>query len=223
LTGLAENAIYTEIKYVEMRLEELSLREELWIAEPESAVRTTMLMGAIQRSKELIHTVTNLPPSEIAHMTITTSARICAAVGYIPTAVLTLLNLITGRTDSTTEAQVQAVVDAAEYPNLVTELANALETKFEGMSAADKETDIVGSLCSKMRLLARCYPYQIRTIVGPAPSQDTRQDTSITAVHPNEVTITPQAWPSIYGDLDDVFPVEDIQWDFILSSFTGFS
>ncbi|KAJ5228895.1 hypothetical protein N7489_009603 [Penicillium chrysogenum] len=218
-----ENAIHTEIKYVEMRLEELSLREELWIAEPESAVRTTMLMGAIQRSKELIHTVTNLPPSEIAHMTITTSARICAAVGYIPTAVLTLLNLITGRTDSTTEAQVQAVVDAAEYPNLVTELANALETKFEGMSAADKETDIVGSLCSKMRLLARCYPYQIRTIVGPAPSQDTRQDTSITAVHPNEVTITPQAWPSIYGDLGDVFPVEDIQWDFILSSFTGFS
>ncbi|KAJ5045348.1 hypothetical protein NUH16_002164 [Penicillium rubens] len=175
------------------------------------------------RSKELIHTVTNLPPSEIAHMTITTSARICAAVGYIPTAVLTLLNLITGRTDSTTEAQVQAVVDAAEYPNLVTELANALETKFEGMSAADKETDIVGSLCSKMRLLARCYPYQIRTIVGSVPSQDARQDTSISAVHPNEVTITPQAWPSIYGDLGDVFPVEDIQWDSILSSFTGFS
>ncbi|OQE19644.1 hypothetical protein PENFLA_c018G08433 [Penicillium flavigenum] len=218
-----ENAIRTEIKYVEMRLEELSLREELWIAEPGSAVRTTMLMGVIQRSKELIHTITNLPPSEIAHMTITTSAHICAAVGYMPTAVLTLLNLITGRPDSTTEAQVQAVVDAAEYPNLVTELANALETKFEGMSAADKETDIVGSLCSKMRLLARCYPYQIRTIVGTVLSQDTRQDTSMMAVHPNESAMTPQVWPSIYGDLGDVFAAEDIQWDSILSSFTGFS
>ncbi|CAG8890052.1 unnamed protein product [Penicillium egyptiacum] len=218
-----ESAMRTEIKYVEMRLEELSLREELWIAEPASAVRTTMLMGIIQRSKELIHTVRDLPVSEIVHMTITTSARICAAVGYMPTAVLTLLNLITGPTDSTTEAQVQAIVDAADYPNLVTELAKALETKFEGMSAADKETDIVGSLCSKMRLLARCYPYQIRAIIGTAPSQDARQDTSVMAVHANEVAMTPQVWPSIYGDLGDIFPVEDIQWDSILSNFTGFS
>ncbi|KAF7136876.1 hypothetical protein CNMCM5793_006491 [Aspergillus hiratsukae] len=217
------NAIRTEIKYVEMRLEELSLREELWIAEPASAVRTTMLIGIIQRSKELIHTIRNLPVSEIALMTITTSARICAAVGYMPTAVLTLLKLITGPTDSAMEAQVQAVIDAAEYPNLVTELANALETKLEGMSAADKETDIVGSLCSKMRLLARCYPYQIRAIVGTAPSQDTRQDTSMMAVDANEVAMTPPVWPSIYGDLGDIFPVDDIQWDSLLSNFTNFT
>ncbi|KOS37587.1 hypothetical protein ACN38_g11626 [Penicillium nordicum] len=208
-----------------MRLEELSLRGELWIAEPASAVRTTMLVGVIQRSKELIHMVKNLPVSEIAHMTISTSARICAAVGYIPTAVLTLLNLITSPIDSSMEAQVQAVVDAAEYPKVVTELANALETKCEGMSAADKETDIVGSLCSKMRLLARCYPYQIRAIVGSAPSQDVSQDTSMIAVHTNEFAVTPQVWPdgSTYGDLDDMFPIDDIQWDSLLSDFTGFS
>ncbi|CAI7574259.1 unnamed protein product [Penicillium discolor] len=220
----AENAIRTEIKYVEMRLEELSIRDELWIAEPASAFRTTMLMGVIQRSKELIHMVRNLPVSEIAQMTISTSARICAAVGYMPTAVLTLLNLTISPTDSFMEAQVQAVVDAAEYPNVVIELTNALETRCEGMSAADKETDIVGSLCSKMRLLARCYPYQIRAIVGSAPSQDVSQDTSI-AVHTNEVAVTPQVWPdgSTYGDLGDMFPVDDIQWDSLLSDFTGFS
>jgi hypothetical protein len=209
-----------------MRLEELSLREELWSAEPASAVRTTMLMGIIQRSKELIDTIRNLPASAIAQMTITTSARVCAAVGYMPTAVLTLLKLMAGPTDPAMEAQVQAVVDAAEYPNLVTELANALETRLEGMSAADKETDIVGSLCSKMRLLARCYPYQIRAIVGIAPSQDARQDTSMMAVHANEVAMTPQVWPSIYGDLGDVFPVGNMQWDSLLSdltNFTGFS
>ncbi|CRL22066.1 Fungal transcriptional regulatory protein, N-terminal [Penicillium camemberti] len=220
-----ENAIRTEIKYVEMRLEELSLRGELWIAEPASAVRTTMLMGVIQRSKELIHMVRNLPVSEIAQMTISTSARICAAVGYMPTAVLTLLNLITDPTDSSMEAQVQAVVDAAEYPNVVIELASTLETRCEGMSAADKETDIVGSLCSKMRLLARCYPYQIRAIVGSAPSQDVTRDTSMMVVHANEVAVPPQVWPdgSTYGDLGDMFPVDDIQWDSLLSDFTGFS
>ncbi|RAL01155.1 uncharacterized protein BO80DRAFT_464812 [Aspergillus ibericus CBS 121593] len=212
------NAIRTEIKYIEMRLEELSLREVLWIAEPASAVRTTMLMSLIQRSKEVIHTIHNLPVSEIAQMTIITSAHICAAVGYIPTAVMTLLKLITGPTptDPAMEAQVQAIVEVADYPNLVTELANTLETRLEGMSAADLEMDIVGSLCSKMRLLARCYPYQIRAIVG---------DTSMMAAAPtNVITMTPPVWPSIYGDLDDsMFPVDNIQWDSLLSSFTGFS
>ncbi|BAE66532.1 unnamed protein product [Aspergillus oryzae RIB40] len=200
-----------------------ALREELWLAEPASAVRTTMLMGIIHRSKELIQTITNLSVSEIAQMAITTSARICATVGYMSTAVLTLLNLSTGLTNSAREAQVQAVVDAADYPNLVTELASALETKFEGMSAADKEMDVVGSLCSKMRLLARCYPYQIRAIVGSAPSQDARQDTSMMVVHANEAAMTPQVWPSIYGDMSDIFPVDDMQWDSLLSNFTGFS
>ncbi|KAF9888507.1 hypothetical protein FE257_008614 [Aspergillus nanangensis] len=217
------NAIRTEIKYVEMRLEELSLREELWIEEPASAVRMTMLIRLIQQSKELIQTIRNLPVSEIAQMTITTSAHLCAAVGYIPTAVLTLLNLITGPTDLVMEAQVQAVVDVVEYPNLVTELANALDTKFEGMSAADKETDIVGSLCIKMRLLARCYPHQIRAIVGAAPSQGASQDPSMMAIHASEVAMTPQVWPSIYSDLGDIIPVDDIQWDSLLSSFTGFT
>lgn len=107
---------------------------------------------------------------------------------------ITLLNLITGPTNSAMEAQVEAVIDAADYRNLVTELAKALETKFEGMSAIDKETDIVGSLCSKMRLLARCYPYQIQAIIGAAPSQDKRQDARMTAIHTNEVTMAPQVW-----------------------------
>lgn len=208
-----------------MRLEELSLREELWTAEPASAVRTAMLMGIIQRGKELIHTIRNLQPSEIAQMTVTTSSRVCAAIGYMPTAVLTLLKLVTASTDSAVEAQVQAVVDAADYPNLVTELATALERQFKGMSAADRETDIVGSICSKMRLLARCYPYQVRAIVGNAPSQDARQEnTSMAVGHANDdATMTSQAWPFIYGDLGNMFAVDDIQWDSLLSDFTGFN
>lgn len=207
-----------------MRLEELSLREELWISEPASAVRTAMLMNMIQRSKELIHTIKSLPVSEISQMTITTSARICAAVGYMPKGVLTLLDFIVGPIDPAKEAQAQAVVDAAEYPTLVTELANVLETRCGGMPAADKEADIVGSFCSKMRLLARCYPYQVWAIVGSVPSQDPRQDVPMMAVQPNEVDMTPQAWPSIDGsNLGDMFAVDDIQWDSLLSNFTGFS
>ena len=180
------------------------------MTEPASTVRTSMLMGMIHRSKELIHMVRYLPASEIAQITITTSARICAAVGYMPAAVLTLLNLITNPTASTIETQVPTI-DTTEYPHLVIDLATALETRVEGLSAAEKEMDIVGSLCSKMRLLARCYPYQIRAIV---PSQEARQDTSMMeAAMP----------PSIYGDLGDMFSVDDIQWDALLSNFTMFN
>ncbi|OJK02999.1 hypothetical protein ASPACDRAFT_113576 [Aspergillus aculeatus ATCC 16872] len=233
------NALRIEIEYAELRLEELSLREDLWTAEPASAVRTTMLMDLIQRSKELIRTASQLPVSEIAQVNIATTAHVCAAVGYVPTAVFTLLRLITTTTlggptnnDSAIEPQVQAVVGAADYPNLITELANALDTQFEGMATAAKEADVTGSLCLKMRLLARCYPYQIRAVLGSAtvPSNqptDSRQDPSMMAVDAaNEATIPPppQIWPSVYGDdnLDDIFPVDDIQWDSLLSNFTGF-
>jgi hypothetical protein len=222
INTVTENATRIEIKHAEIRLEKLCLREELWIAEPDSAVRITMLISMIQRSKELIQMIRNLPVAEIAQMTITTCARICTAVGYIPSAVMTLLKLIASPTDSAMQAQIQTVIDEADYPNLVTELAKALETRVEGMSVADKETDIVGSLCSKMRLLERCYPYQIRAIVGNAPSQPARQDSSMMAVQGAEVAMTPQFWPSIDGDLEDILPLEDIQWDSLLSNFTGF-
>ncbi|KAJ5171961.1 hypothetical protein N7492_004554 [Penicillium capsulatum] len=216
------NAIHTEVKYIEMRLEELCLRDELWTSEPNSSVRITMLMGIIQRSKELVCAIKDLPFSEIAHMTIITNARICAAVGYMPTAVLTLLSLVTGSVDSDAEAQARAVVDAADYPNLVRELATALETKLKGMSASDKETDVVGSICSKMRLLARSYPHQIRAAVGNVSSQDARPNTSLSAVQANEAVIAPPIWPSIDTDLGHSFPIDDIQWDSLLSGFTGF-
>jgi hypothetical protein len=182
-----------------------------------------MLIGIIQRSKELIHIIRSLPASEIAQMTIMSSARVCAAVGYIPSAVFTLLNIIANTTDSTLEAQVQAIVHEADYPNVVTELANALETRCGEMSTAEKEMDIVGSLCLKMRLLARCYPYQIRATIGGGPSQDSMQDTSTMAVPANEHAMMPQVWPSPYGDPGDIFPMDDIQWDSLLSDFTGFS
>lgn len=207
-----------------MRLEELSLREDLWIAEPASAVRTTMLISTVQRSKELIHIIRNLPSPEIDHMPITISGHLCAAMGYMPIAVMSLVTSIsTGSANSAMEAQVQAIVDEADYATLVTEVANTMETKFEGMSAADKEADILGSVFSKMRLLAWCYPYQIKAIIGNAPtSQDASQYTSMMTLDANEAAMT-QAWPSINGDADDMLPIDDIQWDQLIGYFTGAS
>lgn len=193
----------------------------MWISEPASTVRTTMLMDMIHQSKCLILTIKNIPTPEISQMAINTCAHICAAVGYLSTAALTLFKLITSSDNSDREIQVQAVVEAADYSNIVTELAVVLETRLPGMSAADKEADVVGSLCSKMRLLARCYPYQVREIVGNVPSR--AQDVSMAADNTDGTAMTPQPWPFIYGDLDDMFPTDDIQWDSLLRSFTGFN
>ncbi|KAJ5726025.1 uncharacterized protein N7483_007382 [Penicillium malachiteum] len=216
------NAIRTEIKYAEMRVEEFCFREELWIADPVNPIRITMLMNMIQRSKELIQTIINLPASEIIQITITTSARVCAALGYIPTAVLSLLTILTRHNGSATDDQVQAVVDAADYPNIVTELADALEIRFAQLSAQERETDVVGSLCSKMRLLARCYPYQVRGVVGSLHSQDARQSVSSVVAHNDEMATTPEVWPPVYEEFGEIFPMDDLQWDSLLSDFTGF-
>ncbi|PYH74337.1 uncharacterized protein BO88DRAFT_430921 [Aspergillus vadensis CBS 113365] len=234
-------ALTTELKYTEMRLEDPSLREDLWTTDPATTIRTTMLMTLIRRSKELIQTVTDLPVSEIPQLTVITNARICAAVGYIPTAVLALLNLITSSssTPNQDQNQIQSIITTADYPTLVTSLATALETKLQHeqgkrmLSATDKEMDVVGSLCSKMRLLARCYPYQVRAVVG---NDATRRDnmslsTATSMDHQLDVSrddgeVVPQDWMpddnnnSIYGDVEGIFNVDDIQWDALLRDFT---
>ncbi|RAK83938.1 hypothetical protein BO79DRAFT_290839 [Aspergillus costaricaensis CBS 115574] len=249
-------ALTTELKYTEMRLEDPSLREDLWTTDPATTIRTTMLMTLIQRSKELIQMVTNLPVSEIPLLTVITNARICAAVGYIPTAVLALLNLIKSTSSSSsssssssktnqdhTQTQIQTIITTANYPTLVTSLATALETKLQHenrkwmLSAADKEMDVVGSLCSKMRLLARCYPYQVRGVVTVVGNDTTARDgtslstTTTSTDHQLDISrddgeMVPQDWMpdidsnSIYGDVEGMFNVDDIQWDALLRDFT---
>ncbi|OQE27483.1 hypothetical protein PENSTE_c004G01621 [Penicillium steckii] len=221
------NAVRTELHYAEMRLEELSLREQLWTGESNSAFRVNMLMTMIQKGREVIHTIRNLPKSEIAEMTIITSAHICAAVGYIPTAVMSILNNITNVEVPIMDAEVQAVLEAADYPHVVADLANALDTRLVGMSAADREWDITGSLCSKMRLLARCYPYQVKAIVGSTLSKDVGQSMSLVdAAQSSEDSIAPQLWSSTEGNdriPEDMLPIDEIQWESLLSDFTGFN
>lgn len=178
-------------------------------------------MTIISRGREVIQTLQTLRASEIAQITINTCAHVCAAVSYISTAIFTLLRLFTSSIEATTEAQVQAVVDLADYPALLIELANTLDTRLKGLPNAERETDIVGSLCSKMRLLARCYPHQVRGIIGDALPQSTSQDTPMMELRPNQTTMVPQLWPSIYGELDEILPMDDIHWDDLLNDLTG--
>lgn len=221
-----ENAIRAEVKYMEIRLEELCLKEELWVADPTSTIRTTMLMDLMIRCKELIQDATNLPRHEIAQISISTSSRLCAAIGFIPAAVLTLLQLLARHpTNSSWLAEARAIVDAADYSSVVESLVNALETKVEGMTEEDKEADIMGSLCSKMRILARCYPYRVRAIVDLGQLEDGIQKVASTnSVTANQApVIDGQVWHSPYDSVDDSFSLDDMEWASLLGEFNGSS
>ncbi|KAI9154696.1 LOW QUALITY PROTEIN: Transcription factor himD [Paramyrothecium foliicola] len=244
------SAIQADIKHVEARLEEPSLRQDLW-TDPEQQdgpLRTTMLLKLIQQSKNLIDAVSALPTSEIAQMTVSTSARLCAALGYLPRAVVTLIQLIVGsepsslsgpaQIDDARRNEAQAIYDAADYPNLVYKLAKALEAALEGMADTDKEMDILGNLCSKMRLLARCYPYQVRGIVevgllqGGAPRQEPQGATASIDVtvgkadHAQpDINSHHNFWSSFsYEGLDDdAFRLSDEQWASLLGDSGSFN
>lgn len=223
---LLENAIRTEVKYMEIRLEELCLKEEIWVTDPTSTIRTTMLMDLIIRCKELIQAATNLPRPEIAQMSISTSARLCAAIGSMPAAVLTLVQLFARQPiDSSLLAEARAIVDAADYSNVVESLVKALETKVEGMTEDDKEADITGSLCSKMRLLARSYPYRVRAIVDIGQPEDGMQKTTSTnSIAVNQAPVVDgQIWPPPYDNVDDGFTLDSMEWASLLSEFNGSS
>lgn len=223
------------MKYVEVRLEELSLRNGLWIdSESTGSLRTTMLLDLIQRSKELVRSVSTSPAAEIHQITIPTSARLCAVLSHIPTAVMTLLELVAGKPSSEPfcsdlQSEMQAIYDAADYANLVTELVKALETKVEGMSDAEKQTDVVGSICSKMKLLARGHLYRVKAYVDIGPLQEApRQGTSLTTVDANvidgAVANSQQPWSFTYEGLDDdVFHLSDEQWASVLGDFSSFN
>ncbi|PWY76701.1 hypothetical protein BO83DRAFT_436201 [Aspergillus eucalypticola CBS 122712] len=201
-------ALTTELKYTEMRLDDPSLREDLWTTDPATTIiRTTMLMILIQRSKELIQMVTNLPVSEIPQLTVITNARICAAVGYIPTAVLALLNIIRSTSSSSSSTpnqdQIQTIITTADYPTLVTSLATALETKLQHeqgkpmLSAADKEMDVLDVNRGE--------------VDGDGDGEMVSQDWMPDSIDGN----------SIYGDLEGtMFNVDDVQWDALLRDFT---
>ncbi|PYH30806.1 uncharacterized protein BO87DRAFT_316321 [Aspergillus neoniger CBS 115656] len=231
---LTATALTTELKYTEMRLDDPSLREDLWTTDPATTIiRTTMLMILIQRSKELIQMVANLPVSEIPQLTVITNARICAAVGYIPTAVLALLNLIkhTSSSSSSTpyqdQIQIQTIITTADYPNLVTSLATALETKLQHeqgkpiLSATDKEMDVVRGLVmgrdtlrvedtTSLSTATTCTDHQLDVSRGEVDGEMVSQDWMPDNNDGN----------SMYDDVEGMFNVDDIQWDALLRDFT---
>jgi hypothetical protein len=188
-----------------------------------------MLLAVIQRSKELVRMVSALPASGIAHMTVAAYGQLFGVLGYIPTAVVTLLELLVakspGPTSSASQSEAQAIYEAADYPNLVKGLAKALETRTRGLSDAEKEADLVGSLCSRVMLLAHYYPSRITAIVDIGaidnlPNQDISMITD--AGRADAVELQPPWLTTESGLYDDAFQLGDEQWASNVNDFKLF-
>lgn len=189
-----------------------------------------MLVNLIQRSKDLIQGVNSLPDEEVTSITIATLSHLCSAVGTMATAVLTLIKLVADQASDppslTSRAEAQSIVDSADYPNLVLRLVQVLETRVHGVSDADREMDIVGSLCHGMRLLVRYFPYRVRAIIDPdvssAPSgSDSVPNTAAESRDLGEVATSPPVVPFTNDGFDSTIFFDDVQWAAIMGEFSG--
>lgn len=226
LTILVGTAMRLELKFAEMRLEQPSLRGELWNGSDTASLREAMLLAFIQRCRQFILMISYLPPSEMRALTIATHAHLCTALGCLPMAVTTLLELIVAKADAmplTEELQSEAyaVYREADYPNLVRQLVDALETQLDGLSEAARETDVLGSVCSKTKILAKCFPARVRDIVDLDQFQTTLSKGALGEANAQPAVVEGESssWPLLNGLQDDHQAIEfsDDQWATILS------
>lgn len=250
--------------YIDMCIRDVALQDRLWI-QPEheptnnpvylsppfgtSSARAPMLWDLLKCSKTFLRSLLNLPDPEIPQVTVFTLARLCAALSVLPKSVSALLKLVMNGGGGTAQApgkitpsqrsEAQAIVDEADYLSLVAALLKKLDIKIQGLAPADMEVHVVGSLCSRMRLLAHCYPYRVKGILGVdlvynSTATTTNQPgeagtvNSVTATSINQDDswaglVDSQVWPHAYPAVEDgAFTFDDAQWASVLNSFNSF-
>ncbi|PTB69118.1 hypothetical protein BBK36DRAFT_1193249 [Trichoderma citrinoviride] len=160
-----------------------------------SPFRTSLLWHLLRHSKALIDAYVAIPDAQLAPVTVFTLAQLCASLVYLPRSVSALLKLIVSnhhhhhnptttiaapssssssaaaatnrikiRGDALSEAQ--AVIDEADYLNVVARLYDKFGVLVEGLSPQEKGLDVAGTLCCHMGILAGCYGPRVKGILG---------------------------------------------------------
>lgn len=230
--------IHSDLKYLQIRIDALSLADEIWDnAASAIPIRTRMLLNLIQRSQEIICQISDLPDTEIAQINIMTAAQLCGAIQWIPMAVLILIRPNMRGSPSETnsvDAHIyeQAVIDAAAaYSNAMTRIVKSLERRNSRGEKSEAEMDIIESLTTKMRILPECLSRQVQASaeVGPSP-RSSEQNARMTATQScmvdssESIPDLAQPWTPDESILDGIsFPLNDAQWATILKDIGGIS
>ncbi|KAM6479164.1 hypothetical protein HDV62DRAFT_168000 [Trichoderma sp. SZMC 28011] len=136
-----------------------------------SAFRCSLLWHLLRHTKGLINAYIDIPDDELPQVTIFTMAQICACLVILPRSVSALLKLIVGKHSRTSIPddvlnEAKAVVDEADYLNLVVRLYDRLRLLIVGLSGQEKGLDVIGTLCCHMSVLASWYAPRVKGILG---------------------------------------------------------
>ncbi|KAK1248548.1 hypothetical protein MKX08_006768 [Trichoderma sp. CBMAI-0020] len=142
-----------------------------------SAYRSSLLWHLVRYSKALIQAYIAIPDAELPQITVFTLTQICASLVILPRSVSFLLKLITskqgphhgGRTwpvRGETLDEARAVVDEADFLNLVVRLYEKLRVLIVGLTTQEKGLDVAGTLCCHMNVLASWYAPRVQAILG---------------------------------------------------------
>ncbi|KAL6696481.1 hypothetical protein J3F84DRAFT_370194 [Trichoderma pleuroticola] len=136
-----------------------------------SAFRCSLLWHLLRHAKALINAYIDIPDDELPQVPVFTIAQICASLVILPRSVSALLKLIVrnharaGIPDDVLN-EAKAVVDEADYLNLVVRLYDRLRLLIVGLSGQEKGLDVAGTLCCHMSVLASWYAPRVKAILG---------------------------------------------------------
>ncbi|EHK44089.1 hypothetical protein TRIATDRAFT_174663, partial [Trichoderma atroviride IMI 206040] len=139
-----------------------------------SAYRSSLLWHLVRYSKALIQAYIEIPDAELPQITVFTLTQICASLVILPRSVSFLLKLITTKQGSVrtwpvrgeTLDEARAVVDEADFLNLVVRLYEKLRVLIVGLTPQEKGLDVAGTLCCHMNVLASWYAPRVQAILG---------------------------------------------------------
>ena len=131
-----------------------------------------MLWDLLKHSKKILRVFADIPDVELPFVGIFTLARLCTALAILPKAVSALLKTVVGHgpapeslsVSQTVEAQ--TIINEADYPTLAAEVLKKFDIMVGDLTSLERETHVVGSLCSKTRMLAHYYAPRIKGILG---------------------------------------------------------
>lgn len=224
-----------------------------------SAYRSSLLWHLVRYSKALIQAYIEIPDGELPQVTVFTLTQICASLVYLPRSVSFLLKLITTkqsphhggrawpvRGEALEEAR--AVVDEADFLNVVVRLYEKLRVLTVGLTKQDFGLDVAGTLCCHVNVLASWYAPRVRAILGvdlvdryplttvtPAADAVVSRINAADSANGNGASISPvvdqgtastylqQGYPGAYtGAEDGIDLFSDEMWASVLDSFTNF-
>ncbi|KAL7820616.1 hypothetical protein V8C26DRAFT_440343 [Trichoderma gracile] len=189
------NIFRCTMHYINMAIRDTALNDESLTHLPSSPTpsfatspfRTSLLWHLLRHSKALINAYVAIPDAQLPQITVFTLAQLCASLVFLPRSVSALLKLIVSshnrtcpssssssssastnqmkiRGDGLSEAQ--AVLDEADYLNVVARLYDKFTVLVEGLSAQEKGLDVAGTLCCHMGMLASWYAPRVKGILG---------------------------------------------------------